>query len=47
VATAKGRRAGRSAVVTESQLAHAIQLRRDGGTVAAITAATGLTGSTL
>lgn len=47
VATAKGRLAGRPAVVTESQLAHAIQLRRDGGTVAAITAATGLTGSTL
>lgn len=47
VATAKGRRTGRPSVVSESQLVHAIQLRRDGHTVAEITAATGLTRSTL
>ena len=47
VVTAKGRRAGRPSVVTESQLAHAVQLRRDGRTIAEITAATGLTRATL
>ena len=47
VATAKGRRVGRPSVVTESQLVHATQLRADGRTIAEITAATGLTRSTL
>ena len=47
VATAKGRRVGRPSVVPESQLVHAVQLRRDGHTIAEITAATGLTRSTL
>lgn len=47
VATARGRRTGRPSVVTESQLVHAVQLRRDGHTIAEITAATGLTRSTL
>ena len=47
VATAKGRRVGRPSVVTESQLVHAVQLRRDGRTIAEITAATGLTRATL
>lgn len=47
VATAKGRRAGRPPVVTESQLAHAIQLRDAGATAAEITAKTGMTRSTL
>ena len=47
VATAKGRRGGRPSVVTESQLVHAVQLRRDGRTIAEITAATGLTRATL
>jgi DNA invertase Pin-like site-specific DNA recombinase len=46
VATAKGRRTGRPSVVTESQIVHAVQLRRDGHTIAEITA-TGLTRSTL
>ena len=45
--TAKGRRVGRPSVVTESQLVHATQLRADGRTIAEITAATGLTRSTL
>lgn len=47
VATAKGRRTGRPSVVTESQLAHATQLRDAGATVGEITAKTGLTRSTL
>lgn len=47
VATAKGRRVGRPSVVTESQLVHAVQLSRAGHTIAEITAATGLTRSTL
>ncbi|WP_072844546.1 recombinase family protein [Rhodococcus tukisamuensis] len=47
VATAKGRRTGRPSVVTESQLAHAIQLRDAGATAAEITAKTGMTRSTL
>ena len=47
VATAKGRRVGRPSVVTESQLVHAVQLRRAGQTIAEIIAATGLTRSTL
>ncbi|QKT12164.1 recombinase family protein [Rhodococcus sp. W8901] len=47
VATAKGRRTGRPSVVTESQLAHAIQLRDSGATAAEIVAKTGLTRSTL
>lgn len=47
VATAKGRRTGRPSVVTESQLAHAAQLRDAGTTVAEIVAKTGLTRSTL
>jgi len=47
VATAKGRRVGRPSVVTQSQLVHAIQLRDGGHTIAEITAATGLTRSTL
>jgi len=46
VATAKGRRVGRPSVVTESQLVHAVQLRRAGHTIAEIIAATGLTRST-
>ncbi|MCK0093579.1 recombinase family protein [Rhodococcus sp. F64268] len=47
VATAKGRRTGRPSVVSESQIAHAIQLRDGGATVAEIVAKTGLTRSTL
>lgn len=47
VATAKGRRTGRPSVVTESQIAHAIQLRDAGATTAEIVAKTGLTRSTL
>ncbi|MFF0818084.1 recombinase family protein [Rhodococcus sp. NPDC003318] len=47
VATAKGLRTGRPSVVTESQIAHATQLRDAGATVAEITAKTGLTRSTL
>lgn len=42
VATAKGRRTGRPSVVSESQLAHAIQLQDAGATAAEITAKTGL-----
>jgi len=44
---AKGRRVGRPSVVAESQLVHAVQLRRAGQTIAEIIAATGLTRSTL
>lgn len=47
VATAKGRRTGRPSVVTESQIAHAVQLRDAGATAAEIVAKTGLTRSTL
>ena len=47
VATAKGRRTGRPSVVTESQIAHAIQLRDAGATAAEIVAKTALTRSTL
>lgn len=47
VATAKGTRTGRPSVVTESQLAHAIQLRETGATVTEIVDKTGLTRSTL
>ncbi|MFH8273758.1 helix-turn-helix domain-containing protein, partial [Streptomyces roseolus] len=47
VATAKGRRTGRPSVVSESQLAHALQLRDAGATTAEITSKTGLTRSTL
>ncbi|NKU87660.1 recombinase family protein, partial [Rhodococcus hoagii] len=45
VATAKGRRTGRPSVVTESQIAHAVQLRDTGATVPRFTAKTGLTRS--
>lgn len=47
VATAKGRRTGRPSVVTESQIAHAIQLRNTGATITDIVTKTGLTRSTL
>ena len=47
VATAKGRRIGRPSVVSEAQLAYAVQLREGGATVAEIVAKTGLTRSTL
>lgn len=47
VATAQGRRIGRPSVVSEAQLAYAIQLRDGGATVAEIVAKTGLTRSTL
>ncbi|EID80011.1 hypothetical protein MLGJGCBP_01282 [Rhodococcus sp. T7] len=47
VATEKGRRVGRPSVVTDAQLAYAIQLRNDGATVAEITDKTGLTRSIL
>ncbi|WP_072816294.1 recombinase family protein [Rhodococcus zopfii] len=47
VATAKGRRIGRPSVVSEAQLAYAVQLRDGGATVAEIVAKTGLTRSTL
>ncbi|RDI17268.1 helix-turn-helix resolvase-like protein [Rhodococcus sp. AG1013] len=47
VATAKDRRTGRSSVVTESQIAHAVQLRDAGATAAEIVTKTGLTRSTL
>ncbi|MDG3015838.1 recombinase family protein [Speluncibacter jeojiensis] len=47
VATAKGRRTGRPSVVSESQLAHAIQLRDGGATISEIVTKTGLTRSTL
>lgn len=47
VATAKGRRTGRPSVVTESQIAHATQLRDAGATVSDIVTKTGLTRSTL
>ncbi len=44
-ATAKGRRTGRLSVVTESQIAHAVQLRDAGATAAEIVSKTGLTRS--
>jgi len=47
VAAARGRRTGRPSVVTRSQLIHATQMRQAGHTIAEITAATGLTRSTL
>ncbi|GAB2643615.1 recombinase family protein [Prescottella soli] len=47
VATAKGRRTGRPSVVTESQIAHAVQLRDAGATAAEIVTKTGLTRSTV
>ena len=47
VATAKGRRVGRPTVVSEAQLAYAIQLRESGSTVPEIVAKTGLARSTL
>ncbi|WP_242496853.1 helix-turn-helix domain-containing protein [Rhodococcus sp. Q1] len=47
VATAKGRRIGWPSVVSESQLAHAVQFRDAGATAAEIVAKTGLTRSTL
>ncbi|QSE87873.1 recombinase family protein (plasmid) [Rhodococcus pseudokoreensis] len=47
VAAEKGRRVGRPSVVTDAQLAYAIQLRDGGATIAEITAKTGLTRSTL